>query len=506
MATAKLKFDEKEIEIGEDVTTLGRASDNIIAFPSDSNVSRYHADIEQRDGEFWLTDLGSSNGTTVNGERVENDRVLKDGDEILLGGTSKIVFSIEKSDEKENDEEPEVPAGAGVKADDFQAKEEAEIAEDAQATSKLPWIFGIMGAVCGLAIVFVVAAVLFSYCSAPTKCEATAKIIKPENGETIYEAADIEVEAQNTDCVARAIFLINGVEFARTEEQPFTASIDPGKFPELANGSLQTIQIVLEDMEGNKIVQPGDIALNLETVEIATPTPTPTDIAENTTPTPKEETDKKVTLSDTQELSKKFAGQLSGNLKYNTSNPQFLQEVQKQTAQFVSEGYFARAQKYKDVINVAFVQEENLEASLGFILAMSRSQFKPEKQGAKEGLWQMNNEFVTTNSYNALCGTQTLSDPSQECAARAAALYLKALVLTVFEGDTIYSVAAFGMSPQEANIWKSSLPADRSDFWNVIKNPKQREEVAKFIAAGIVAENPQKFGLKNERPISQLYP
>ncbi len=50
MASAKLKFDGREIEIAEDITTLGRASDNIISFVADSNVSRYHADIEQREG------------------------------------------------------------------------------------------------------------------------------------------------------------------------------------------------------------------------------------------------------------------------------------------------------------------------------------------------------------------------------------------------------------------------------------------------------------------------
>jgi hypothetical protein len=98
-----------------------------------------------------------------------------------------------------------------------------------------------------------------------------------------------------------------------------------------------------------------------------------------------------------------------------------------------------------------------------------------------------------------------LSDPAQKCAANAASLYLKSLVLEVFEGDVIYSVAAFGKSPQEANIWKATLPADRSDFWKVISDPKQREQVVRFFAAGIVAENPQKFNLKNDRPISGLY-
>jgi len=50
-----------------------------------------------------------------------------------------------------------------------------------------------------------------------------------------------------------------------------------------------------------------------------------------------------------------------------------------------------------------------------------------------------------------------------------------------------------------------SLPADRSDFWKVIKDAKEREQVVRFFAAGAVAENPQKFGLKKDRPISELY-
>jgi hypothetical protein len=51
--------------------------------------------------------------------------------------------------------------------------------------------------------------------------------------------------------------------------------LDPKQFPELADGNLQSLRIVLEDREGNKIVQPGEIALAFETIEIAAPTPTP---------------------------------------------------------------------------------------------------------------------------------------------------------------------------------------------------------------------------------------
>ena len=197
--------------------------------------------------------------------------------------------------------------------------------------------------------------------------------------------------------------------------------------------------------------------------------------------------------------------QFSGSFSYKTANPRFLQAVRKATANYVSKGYFARAQKYRDVINVAFIRERNLDPPLGYILAMSRSKFEPKNNAEGTGLWKMNNDFVVASSYNGLCGEETIASASQNCAAKASAHYLKDLILNVFEGDIVYGVAAFGMTPQEADAWKASLPADRAEFWSVIKSPKQRAEVANFFAAAMVAENPQKFGLENERPISELY-
>lgn len=501
MSNAKLKFDGKEIAINEVVTTLGRTSDNTVAFITDSNVSRYHAEIEERSGEFWLIELGSSNGTTVNGEKVESEKLLDDGDLILLGGSSQVEFlldkeSTEKDEETSSTESPNVGAAT--------TQEKPEVAEAAPAPAKFPWILGVMGAVVGLAIVSVAAVVLFSYFRATPKCEATAKIIKPENQDTITETTDVEIEVENGECVTQAIFLINGEEFGRTTESPYKAVLDPKSFPLLANGSLQSLQIVLEDTEGNKIVQPNEILLALETVEITTPPPTPIEITENPPPKKKDEKTGKASLIETQKMSETFIKQLSGNSKY-TLDKNFMEEVQKKTADYISDGYFARASAFKEVINKEFVKEQALDARLGFILAMSRSQFKIEKQGADEGLWRMSNDFATANSYNVSCDTPSLSDNSQKCAAMVASIYLKSLNSTVFEGDVIYEVAAFGKSPLEASQWKGTLPADRSNFWNVIKDPKQREEVVRFFAAGIVAENPQKFGLKNDRPISELY-
>jgi pSer/pThr/pTyr-binding forkhead associated (FHA) protein len=52
----------------------------------DPNVSRRHAEIRHEEGGYWIVDLGSTNGVTVNGERVERARLQPD-DEILLGTT-----------------------------------------------------------------------------------------------------------------------------------------------------------------------------------------------------------------------------------------------------------------------------------------------------------------------------------------------------------------------------------------------------------------------------------
>lgn len=518
MADAKLKFNDQEITLGHGVTTVGRTADNTVAFPSDSNVSRYHAEIEWRDGDFWLIDLNSSNGSALNGASFKGEKKLSDGDEITLGGSSKAVFS---TGEKTSNHDAATAAGRGAadvrgetetpvetptEAGELEQQNDAEIVADEKAVAKtrMPMMLGIAGATVGLAAVCVVGAVVYSY-SGTSKCDAKVVITKPDYGDTLTEKTEIETESENAECVSRAIFLINGREFAASTEQPFTATIDPAQFPDLANGSLNNVQIVLEDEKGNKIVQPNEIALQFETIEIAAPSPTPVEIAE-ATPTPKS-TGAKVSGGDTQTMAANLLKEFSGTANYKF-DPQFIQEVQKKTAEYTSDGYFNRAAAYRDVILVSFVQERSLDAPLAFVLAMSRSQFKPQKTGADEGLWQMNPIFASEIGATGLCGAETLSDPSQNCASKAASLYLKSLVVEVFEGDVIYTVAAFGKSPQEANMWKASLPADpaaRADFWKIIKDAKQREQVVRFFAAGIVAENPQKFGLKKDQPLSELY-
>ena len=71
--------------------TLGRDSRTGV-YVNDPSVSREHAQIVEKDGNFYLRDLSSANGTFLNGERVsETDYLLSDGDAISLGG-SKVSY------------------------------------------------------------------------------------------------------------------------------------------------------------------------------------------------------------------------------------------------------------------------------------------------------------------------------------------------------------------------------------------------------------------------------
>ena len=73
------------VALTKDRTTIGRAAEADLSLASDATVSRLHSAIERYPGGWVLRDLGSSNGTFVNGDRVVGDRPLNPGDEIRVG-------------------------------------------------------------------------------------------------------------------------------------------------------------------------------------------------------------------------------------------------------------------------------------------------------------------------------------------------------------------------------------------------------------------------------------
>jgi MoxR-like ATPase len=73
--------------------SLGRDAGNALILPNESGASRKHALLFEKDGEWWVEDLGSSNGTSVNGQEINQPVKLGEGDLIAVG-VEELRFSL----------------------------------------------------------------------------------------------------------------------------------------------------------------------------------------------------------------------------------------------------------------------------------------------------------------------------------------------------------------------------------------------------------------------------
>jgi hypothetical protein len=92
-ARALLVMDGKRLVVGTSGATLGRSRSCDVVL-DDANVSRRHAEVRPRGGGWFVSDLGSTNGVSVNGVRIEQAHALRPGDRIELG-TTRLTFELE---------------------------------------------------------------------------------------------------------------------------------------------------------------------------------------------------------------------------------------------------------------------------------------------------------------------------------------------------------------------------------------------------------------------------
>jgi hypothetical protein len=86
---ASLTINGRTHELRKPTVVIGRSNESDIRL-SDPNVSRKHAEIRQEGSTYWIVDLGSTNGISVNGRALKRSK-LDDGDRITLGST-EVVF------------------------------------------------------------------------------------------------------------------------------------------------------------------------------------------------------------------------------------------------------------------------------------------------------------------------------------------------------------------------------------------------------------------------------
>jgi hypothetical protein len=77
----------QDFELDSAQLTIGRGGQNDVTIRSDEYASARHARFEPRQDGVWVQDLGSTNGTYLNGARLENPRRLTAGDIVRVGET-----------------------------------------------------------------------------------------------------------------------------------------------------------------------------------------------------------------------------------------------------------------------------------------------------------------------------------------------------------------------------------------------------------------------------------
>ena len=85
-----VEFGSERVYEGTAPLVIGRDRDAQLVLP-DAEVSRRHARLETQDGTVFLRDLGSSNGTFLNGKRLTSAIELREGDVVDVGTTRLIV-------------------------------------------------------------------------------------------------------------------------------------------------------------------------------------------------------------------------------------------------------------------------------------------------------------------------------------------------------------------------------------------------------------------------------
>lgn len=127
------------VRLDSDRLVLGRSASNELCYPDDGGLSRQHLAFE-RDGDGWaVVDLGSKNGTRVNGDAIQGKRRLQAGDQIAASRVV-IVYDAPRSATEVMfvpDKEAEVPASMAMSTS-LQGVLASEVIQPSTATAERP--------------------------------------------------------------------------------------------------------------------------------------------------------------------------------------------------------------------------------------------------------------------------------------------------------------------------------------------------------------------------------
>jgi pSer/pThr/pTyr-binding forkhead associated (FHA) protein len=457
----------RTVEIQDRTISIGRRPDNTICLEGDNRVSKYHAIIENRNGEFWITDLGSSNGTTVNNERVKDQQKLNDGDLVCLGGATTLELQMA---------EP-VASGAGASTTSPSWIANADITSRPSVPSINAPNIGTAGINVPQASIPTLSTPALPQVTTPTFLGMRPSLAIPLA--IVFVAAGTFATMYATGLIGKSEKKVE--RQAATEETKVTKVTKEDDATSPASDQTESLP-------------PTAPQSDISTTQA-------TDVA-----APAGNSDSSVEA--TAGLARTLAVQISQKSFYNF-DPAFVSLINRYISEYRnSPGYYERANKYRDAVDREFINAQGIQPPLiGYVLAMSQTKFV-EKPGT--GVWNLPPPVV--RDYAVGAAPPNMTDP--EASTKVAAAYVRSL-LDLFERDNfMYAVACYGMTMDQAGKVRTELEKrdpggqGRFDFWKMknagVVQGDQVERVARFFAAGIVCENPRQFGL-TEKQLSSLY-
>ncbi|MDQ3256837.1 MAG: FHA domain-containing protein, partial [Acidobacteriota bacterium] len=324
-----------KIEVSDSLISIGRRPDNVVCLAEDTNVSKYHAVIEGRGDGYWVSDLGSSNGTTVNGAEVTTEHRIENGDVISIGGSSTVEFrlldSLPHAVARPLSEERPSPGGNVTGADSLPA----EMPNAPPKTGGLSLVL-VAGVVGGLIVTGAIIAVLFG--SGVLGDRSRAGKEKPGSANGPGQSSDVPA-AQDA----------NG---AGDDDDSTAAEVDQSEVDESTDTSASASDPEL--MAGIADDNDAD-ASGLPAI------PTPLGGASAST-------------VQTTNLVEKLAAQISQK-NVHRFDPQFIELINNYVAEYRADPtYFERAQRHRDAINTEFTNK-HVNPLLGYVMAMTLSKF-----------------------------------------------------------------------------------------------------------------------------------
>lgn len=205
--------------------SIGRARDNSIQLDG-SEVSLYHAIIEERADGFWLSDLGSAHGTEVNQQRIAGTRKLADGDVISIGNAGTIEFRNQNGN---------VNFAAFTPARKI-SQPSPSLRTGGASKRVLPkWWLGVGG---GLLVV-ILAILLALFTASPGK----VRLLGIDENALVQQTTEVSLLIERPGRVGRVTFELDGIPVAKSQRRPFTFTFDPAQVQSEGGGAPQAHEL-----------------------------------------------------------------------------------------------------------------------------------------------------------------------------------------------------------------------------------------------------------------------